>query len=332
MKSKTDLAAVLAACAALAACGGSGGAREVDRAASLPAAATDASGISDTPVKLGDPFVIDGVTHTPVDVVDYDDVGYASWYGSEFAGRATANGESFNPAAFSAAHKTLPLPSYVEVTELTGGRTILVRVNDRGPMDNRRLIDLSEAAAKALGIADKPVPVRVRRVNPPGSERAQLRAGLPAAERLATPDSLLTVLRAKAAALPPQTSVPAVAVSAPKPVAPTPVRVEPAPAPAPAAAPPPKPAPVAVKPAPAAKPQAKPAPTTVTGSYVVQVAAFSTEARAKAAAAKVGGTVAPAGNLWRVRVGPFPDAAAAANALTAVKARGFGDARVVRDR
>lgn len=285
----------------LAACGSVDGAS--DAATQRPATgAAPTAMVSDSPVKIGDPFTIDGVTYTPRDVVDYDDVGYASWYGAEFAGRATANGEAFNPAAFTAAHKTLPLPSYVEVTSLESGRTILVRVNDRGPMDNRRLIDLSEAAARQLGIADQPTAVRVRRVNPPLSEREQLRAGLAVAERLATPASLLAVLRAKAAALPPATSVPAVAVAAPKAVSPT------------------------MTPDPASEPP-KPA---ANGNFMVQVAAFSTRERADAAAARLGGTVSAAGNLWRVRMGPFADEAAAQNALANAKAQGFADARVLR--
>ncbi len=303
----------LANCAAppalllLAACGSVDGA--TDGSTKRPATgspAPTAALVSDSPVKIGDPYVIDGVTYTPRDVIDYDDVGYASWYGSEFAGRATANGEAFNPAAFSAAHKTLPLPSYVEVTALDSGRTILVRVNDRGPMDNRRLIDLSEAAAKQLGIADKPAAVRVRRVSPPQSERAALRAGQAVPERLETPDSLLKILRAKAAALPPLSEVPAVAVAAPTPLPATRV------------------------PDPAATPD--PAKPVVAGSYFVQVAAFSTRARADAAAASVGGNVSAAGNLWRVRMGPFADAAAAQNALTAAKAKGYDDARILRDK
>src|SRR3546814_10286294 len=97
----------------------------------------------------------------------------------------------------SAAHKTLPLPSYVEVTALDTGRTILVRVNDRGPMANDRLIDLSRGAAEQLGLADGVTGVRVRRVNPPKAERLRLRAGKAVPDRLATPDSLLAILRRK---------------------------------------------------------------------------------------------------------------------------------------
>lgn len=88
--------------------------------------------VSDTPVVLGQPYQVDGKTYTPGDDPTYDDAGYASWYGAELAGRKTANGEMFNPNGVSAAHRTLPLPSYVEVTNLDNGKTILVRVNDRG--------------------------------------------------------------------------------------------------------------------------------------------------------------------------------------------------------
>src|SRR3546814_5799298 len=116
---------------------------------------------------IGDPYKIGGVTYTPIDVADYDEVGYAGRYGDDLAGKPTANGEDFDPAAISAAHKTLPLPSYVEVTALDTGRTILVRVNDRGPMANDRLIDLSPAAADQLGLKDGVTGVRVRRVHPP---------------------------------------------------------------------------------------------------------------------------------------------------------------------
>src|SRR3546814_5701897 len=90
------------------------------------------------------------------------------WYGGAHKGKPTANREHFRPEGISAAHKTLPLPSYVEVTSLETGRTILVRINDRGPFVSGRVIDLSSAAAEQLGMKRKGVAaVRVRRVNPP---------------------------------------------------------------------------------------------------------------------------------------------------------------------
>jgi rare lipoprotein A len=82
----------------------------------------------------------------------YEATGAASWYGDELRGRKTANGEIFNPDRFTAAHRTLPMSAYVEVTALDTGKTIIVRINDRGPYHGNRLIDLSLGAARALGI------------------------------------------------------------------------------------------------------------------------------------------------------------------------------------
>ncbi len=323
MKSIGRKAALMAgAMLLLGGCGSFGGERDGGPTAS-PAPAQSADGVSDTPVKIGDPYTIAGTTYTPADIADYDDVGYASWYGDELAGRPTANGETFDPAGISAAHKTLPLPSYVEVTALDTGRTILVRVNDRGPMVGDRLIDLSRGAAEQLGLTGGVSAVRVRRTNPPAAERAQLRAGRAVPERIATPDSLLSILRTKLKAMP-----------APKaPTAAPPVEAQPA---APIASGTAKPGDdrLAVqKPKPAAKPAtpAKPVPA-VSGKFVVQVGAFSSESRADAAAKSVGGTVSKAGNLWRVRIGPFASDAEARTALGTAKAKGFRDAVVQRDR
>ncbi|WP_338425488.1 septal ring lytic transglycosylase RlpA family protein [Sphingopyxis kveilinensis] len=298
----------------LSGCGGADGARSAG-AVTDPTVASP--GVADVPVIVGEPYRIGDVTYTPADVMDYDDVGYAGWYGDDLSGQTTANGEIFDPARISAAHKTLPLPSYVEVTALDTGRTILVRVNDRGPMTNDQLIALSPAAAAQLGLAQGMTPVRVRRTNPPAAERAQLRSGKAVPERLATPASLLAILRTRAKALP-----------APK------LASEPAPPVASATA---KPGddrmtvrgnvePTAAKPATAAT------PTAAAGQYVVQVGAFSTEARANAAAKAVGGYVSKATNLWRVRIGPFADAAAAQGALAKARSSGFRDAVVQRDR
>ena len=108
----------------LAGCGSFGGEREGGPTAS-PTPAQSANGVSDTPVKIGDALYDrwDDLYARRYSA-DYDEVGYASWYGEELAGRPTANGEIFDPAGISAAHKTLPLPSYVEVTRSTpGGRS-----------------------------------------------------------------------------------------------------------------------------------------------------------------------------------------------------------------
>lgn len=200
MKYAINVSIIVCGALLLGSCGGRdnlGGGAET--ASSVP----NAAAVSDFPQKIGAPYNVGTTTYTPEDVTDYDNVGYASYYGAERAGRQTANGEPFNPASISGAHKTLPLPSYVEVTALDTGRTILVRINDRGPFANDRLIDLSQAAAQQLGIVDQGVAgVRVRKVNPPEQERAILRSGSRAAERIDTPESLLKILRGKLAGLP----------------------------------------------------------------------------------------------------------------------------------
>ncbi|TCM22255.1 rare lipoprotein A [Novosphingobium sp. PhB165] len=139
--------------------------------------------VSDVPVRVGAPYKVRGVTYTPATQPDYDVLGYATWYGNE-SGNKAANGERFRPDWITAAHKTLPLPSYVEVTSLDTGRRIVVRVNDRGPFgESARVIDLSRGAAEALGIRGKgKAAVRVRVVEPPEKDRAALRKGKAAQE------------------------------------------------------------------------------------------------------------------------------------------------------
>jgi rare lipoprotein A len=117
--------------------------------------------------KVGDPYQVQGRWYVPAEQPDYDEVGMASWYGDAFHAKATANGELFDMTAMSAAHKTLPLPSIVEVTNLGNGRRIRVRVNDRGPFVDGRIIDLSRAAASELGFAGQGLArVRVRYMGP----------------------------------------------------------------------------------------------------------------------------------------------------------------------
>jgi rare lipoprotein A len=101
----------------------------------------------------GRPYSVNGVSYAPLaDARDYRERGVASWYGKKFHGNSTASGERYDMYAMSAAHKTLPLPSYVRVRNLDNGRAAIVRVNDRGPFLHNRLIDLSYAAAAKLGI------------------------------------------------------------------------------------------------------------------------------------------------------------------------------------
>lgn len=156
--------------------------------------------VSDVPVRIGRPYVVRGTTYVPAADPAYDRLGYASWYGPE-SGHQTANGERFRPDGISAAHTTLPLPSYVEVTDLDTGQRIVVRVNDRGPFSGHgRLIDLSRGAGQLLGLRGKGVsPVRVRVVEPSEADRQRLRAGHPALARPRVPARVLADLRGQLA-------------------------------------------------------------------------------------------------------------------------------------
>jgi rare lipoprotein A len=101
--------------------------------------------------KVGEPYQIAGRWYEPKEDPSYDRTGLASWYGPTFHGQVTANGEIFDSTAISAAHPTLPLPSYARVTNLENNRSIVVRINDRGPYEGDRLIDVSEQTAALLG-------------------------------------------------------------------------------------------------------------------------------------------------------------------------------------
>jgi len=286
-----------------------------------PAALPPTGPAADYPVVIGDPFTIDGTTYTPSDRLNSDEVGYGAV--GEIGGEGV-----------TAAHKTLPLPSYAEVTALGSGKTILVRIERRGPMSNDQLIELSPGAAAQLGIAAR-APVRVRRVNPPELDRAALRSGGRAPERMETPKGLLAVLMRKLdakepliapkPALPPATTAapPAIPIAAPPP----PPIVPPPSAPIAAPIPPAEPAPVA-KPEPVApKPMSKRA---ASANLVVQVGTFSAEAGAKSVATKLSGKVTKAGRFWLTRLGPFATRAQAEAALAKAKAAGYSDARIQR--
>ncbi len=111
--------------------------------------------------KIGKPYQVGGVWYYPERDLAYDETGIGSWYGDEFAGRLTANGEIFDPNMVTAAHKTLPMPSVVRVTNLDNGKSLVVRINDRGPFVAGRVIDLSREAARLIGYRDQGI-ARVR--------------------------------------------------------------------------------------------------------------------------------------------------------------------------
>ncbi|WP_426164227.1 septal ring lytic transglycosylase RlpA family protein [Sandarakinorhabdus sp. DWP1-3-1] len=125
--------------------------------------------------KIGKPYQVFGVWYYPADDRAYDEKGIASWYGPGFHALSTANGERYDQDDVTAAHKTLPMPSYVEVENLDNGRRLTVRVNDRGPFVAGRIIDLSRRSAQLLGV-DRvgTARVRVRRVYPDADTRQRL--------------------------------------------------------------------------------------------------------------------------------------------------------------
>lgn len=271
------LLSLLAACAS-----GAGGARPD---AGLPVVTDPAPIVSGTMR----PYQIRGRWYRPAEQPDYDEVGMASWYGDQFHGRPTATGERFDMNALTAAHKTLPLPGLVEVTNLANGRRVVLRVNDRGPFVDGRIIDLSRGAADALDLRRAGVgEVRVRYLG----RAPRLGGGAPLQYAEAAPAA-----RGPAPYLP---------------VAP------PAPAVAPEAAP--------SVPPPAPTPSATPAGVWVQAGTWPDARQARRAADHLGASATV--DVAGPG-LYRVLVGPWPDAAAAERSRRAVASRGYPGATTI---
>jgi rare lipoprotein A len=292
---------------------------------------------SDYPVVIGAPYTIGKTLYTPVDAMNYDEVGHVAADGG---------------TGITGASHTLPLPSYAEVTSLDSGHTILVRIERRGPMNGDAVVALTPAALAQLGAAAG-TPVRVRRVNPPEEERAALRAGRNAPARMDTPASLLAVLKRKlpdagaasvhsspgrialarvdvpASAVAPQS---AQAGSVTPPGAPPQTRRRAAPPTAATRGDHAQPASSAAvahvdgSPASDAAPRA---PAVAKGEFQVQAATMSTLDRARKVADAVGGSVSPAGKYFRVRTGPFANRKQAEASLAKVRAAGYSDARIL---
>ncbi|HUK60107.1 MAG TPA: septal ring lytic transglycosylase RlpA family protein [Stellaceae bacterium] len=272
--------------------------------------------------KVGDPYEINGVWYYPAEDLSYDETGIASWYGEDFHGKYTANGETFDLNALTAAHRTLPMPSVVQVTNLENGRTIKLRVNDRGPYLRGRIIDVSRRAAQLLGF-EGPGTAKVRvRIVPEDSIQAKLLALAGTSEANAAPMTApLPVAPVAAGALP----------------TPAGVRVAKADLPLP---PPAQPAPVLtpVGPPPALSEHVAVMPVRPTGIYV-QAGAFSKAENATRLQAKlsnlgdvrVSGTKLNGSELYRVRIGPLPSVSDADQLLDRVVASGLPEARIVVD-
>jgi rare lipoprotein A len=317
----------LAAAAALALGGCAEGRLAVHAAKQFSNAAAPARAPNGS-LKIGQPYQVDGVWYYPHNDPNYDETGLASWYGEPFHGRATANGETYDMNVISAAHKTLPLPSYVRVTNLDNGRSMVVRVNDRGPFVNGRIIDVSRRGAQLLGFYEKgTAKVRVTVVNDAD--------GGPIAPKPATPPATQVALAAapqtsvQAAALPPPAGVEAQTVQpqAPRGRQPAPVATA---------------APREAVPPPAeqlARAQAvEVVPVRETQLYI-QAGAFLQYDNANRLSAQL----SPYGQsrvsnfrlngqeFYRVRIGPLQDVAAADATLEQLIAQGHTDARIVAD-
>lgn len=171
--------------------------------------------------ELGQPYVVGGRMYVPQYDPHYKAVGLASWYGDDFHGRYTANGEIFDINGISAAHPTMPLPSYARVTNLQNGRSLIVRVNDRGPYAANRIIDLSMRAAHLLGFYNQGTAmVRVDYVGPAplrGSDDAVLASTLRENEPAPLPGRVrLAAARPIAPASPPAPAGEMLASAAPR--------------------------------------------------------------------------------------------------------------------
>jgi rare lipoprotein A len=175
-----------------------------------PAALAQKAGRDSGYVKVGTPYTVSGRLYVPADDRTLEQTGTASWYGTGFHGKRTSNGETFDENDLTAAHPTLPMPSWLKVTNLSNGRTVVVRVNDRGPFHSDRIVDVSRRAAELLGFkVNGRATVKIQRVAPPEEGEPQLIAaslaahnedGLPADEPPAMPSPHIEVL-----ALPPAT-------------------------------------------------------------------------------------------------------------------------------
>jgi len=297
--------------------------------------------------KVGNPYQIAGQWYYPKEDPTYDETGIASWYGPGFHGRQTANGERFDQYQVSAAHTTLPMPSLVRVTNLENGRSMVVRINDRGPFAHGRIIDLSRRAAQLLGFEQQgTAKVRVQaltRDDPSEIQVAQAGVGL-------TPPELQSPITSA-----PRTAVTAEALPPPPPAATAPAATAPAATTAAAASPPatrdrtlavrpghitPVPVPmqqVAALPATDLEQTLQQGQADPSAEIFVQAGAFTerdnanrlSSTLASLGAAQVMPAVIQGVEYFRVRLGPMPDVATADRLLDQLARLGHTNARIV---
>lgn len=246
--------------------------------------------------KIGSPYQVNGVWYIPAHEPNYDETGEASWYGNQFNGRPTANGEVFDMNLVTVAHPTLPIPSLVEVINLENGRSIVARVNDRGPFAHNRLVDVSQRGAELLGFKEKGrARVRVRYVGQAPQLPLNASATKPVIQAAATsqaPAPQVVIPSIKRAVENKTTSLPSAPITT--------------------------------------------AQSTVSGEAFVQIGAFSSLLNAQRLLdqnSNLGpGKIIPiqneTGSIYRVVIGPF-DATEAALKAQEVKSGGINGARVI---
>jgi rare lipoprotein A len=275
--------------------------------------------------KVGKPYQIANVWYYPREDYVYDESGIASWYGPGFHGKMTANGEPYDQDGMTAAHRTLPMPSLVQVTNLENGRSVRVRVNDRGPFAHGRIIDMSKRAAELLGFVNQgTAKVRVQILEVESRELAMLASGGTAG----------------GAAAPPAVPVESVAVQELPPAGGAPLQT--------AALPPAardgqiesdaEPLRLRTATATSAEPVVTQVPVRRTQIYV-QAGAFtqvSNAVRLRARLVSLGDVqiskaLVGADSFYRVRLGPMADVAKADQTLELLLGNGFNDARLVVD-
>ncbi len=259
--------------------------------------------------KIGKPYKIENVWYYPAVDYKYSETGIASWYGPQFHGRRTANGALFDMNAVTAAHRTLPLPSMVRVTNLRNGRSIKVLVNDRGPFARKRIIDLSRRTAQLLGIIRAgTAPVRVEIIEDESRQLAALAQGKTVAP---LPTALSDDVRVAtlSGSEPPRTT----AAAQPVPASPVAVDIQPV------------------------EPVVSKTPVSARPNIYVQAGAFIS----RDLATKMKRLLDPVGHaevaeayvgdrrFYRVRVGPVRSVAKADRLLELVMASGYPEARLI---
>jgi rare lipoprotein A len=275
--------------------------------------------------KIGAPYKIDGVTYTPQEEFNHVETGVASWYGPGFHGKSTANGERYDQADRTAAHRTLQMPSIVRVTNLSNGQSTVVRINDRGPFARDRVIDLSRTAAQELDIVRNGtarVKIEQLQAESLAVKDVAINGGGPAEQNQA-------VAQAASGKLPQQQPPQQVVAMA-----------------QPAAAPPPAPVQaVAQEPAssgnggPTIASLASAPPAASGGGFYVQTGAFSSAENAERqrgavrsyGSSEISQASASGRDVYRVRLGPYTTSDAAGIVADRLKRSGYGDARVVAD-